>query len=546
MNLTKPAISLLTLGLLICSSTYAQLYDSIQSLYQAEKYEELIQLTDSLIAVQEDFNHRPEIYAMRADAYYYIGELELSLKDYLNTLQYADQSDIQYQSLVQETHSYIGFCYREFHFYERALPHFQRSLEMAQDLNDTVEIATSYYNLGSVFRDLGQLDQSLTMLQKAYQIDVARKDTSALGFDLTLMTSLEVELGDLDKALAYAKESLELLREEGGNANSKAIRYKLIGLVFTEKQQYDSAQAYLEEAMVLFQDARDSLRHMDTQLALAELDLKQGRYDQASQTIQQLQQELDMNQSADRLAKSNLILAEAYIKQNFYVLAQNVLENNLILCQEAELMAEARDSYELLAELYEQQGKERMVLMTKEKMLDLRDSITAINNREELRKMELIYQFDQMEHENELLKLQNEKAQLELEARQQRITLLTIILVLSILSSIAIIAGLISRFRMKKKLLQAEINELRMQIRVVLKGDTSALDLQALNEKLNRSLSEREIEILQHAISDLSNTAIADKVCVSVNTVKYHLKNIYDKLGVSNRKEAMEFVVNTK
>ncbi|MGC9395527.1 MAG: helix-turn-helix transcriptional regulator [Anaerolineae bacterium] len=37
----------------------------------------------------------------------------------------------------------------------------------------------------------------------------------------------------------------------------------------------------------------------------------------------------------------------------------------------------------------------------------------------------------------------------------------------------------------------------------------------------------------------LTNQEIAQTMCVSVNTVKTHLKNIYGKLGVHNRKRAI-------
>ena len=52
-------------------------------------------------------------------------------------------------------------------------------------------------------------------------------------------------------------------------------------------------------------------------------------------------------------------------------------------------------------------------------------------------------------------------------------------------------------------------------------------------------LSEREIEILKLVASGKSNQSIADQLLISENTVKYHLKNILQKLGVSNRTEAV-------
>jgi DNA-binding NarL/FixJ family response regulator len=58
------------------------------------------------------------------------------------------------------------------------------------------------------------------------------------------------------------------------------------------------------------------------------------------------------------------------------------------------------------------------------------------------------------------------------------------------------------------------------------------------------SLTEREIEMLQLVANGLSNRAIAQQLLVSENTVKYHVKNILQKLGVQNRTEAVTHAIS--
>ncbi len=53
------------------------------------------------------------------------------------------------------------------------------------------------------------------------------------------------------------------------------------------------------------------------------------------------------------------------------------------------------------------------------------------------------------------------------------------------------------------------------------------------------SLTPREVELLGLVQEGLSNLAIAQRLMISENTVKYHLKNIFQKLGVQNRTEAV-------
>jgi len=53
------------------------------------------------------------------------------------------------------------------------------------------------------------------------------------------------------------------------------------------------------------------------------------------------------------------------------------------------------------------------------------------------------------------------------------------------------------------------------------------------------ALSERELEVLQVVAAGKSNKEIADRLSISVYTVQVHLRNIYGKLGVASRTEAV-------
>ena len=56
--------------------------------------------------------------------------------------------------------------------------------------------------------------------------------------------------------------------------------------------------------------------------------------------------------------------------------------------------------------------------------------------------------------------------------------------------------------------------------------------------ELVESLTSREMEVLQLVAAGDSNQTIADKLFITVRTVKKHITNILGKLGVSNRTQA--------
>lgn len=63
------------------------------------------------------------------------------------------------------------------------------------------------------------------------------------------------------------------------------------------------------------------------------------------------------------------------------------------------------------------------------------------------------------------------------------------------------------------------------------------LDIHNINSHLENPLSEREFEVLVLVTQNMANAQIAQTAGISVNTVKYHLKNIYLKTGMSSRIE---------
>lgn len=53
-------------------------------------------------------------------------------------------------------------------------------------------------------------------------------------------------------------------------------------------------------------------------------------------------------------------------------------------------------------------------------------------------------------------------------------------------------------------------------------------------------ISKRELEVLQWMAEGLSNQQIADKLFVSLNTIKTHSSNLFQKLDAKNRTQAVQ------
>jgi len=96
---------------------------------------------------------------------------------------------------------------------------------------------------------------------------------------------------------------------------------------------------------------------------------------------------------------------------------------------------------------------------------------------------------------------------------------------------------------MLRNLPKQDVNdELIEQILFVFENTENKLAITAnpnpSSQLLSESLTNRELEILKLLAQRLQNKEIAARLFVSTETVKSHLKNLYQKLAVSNRREA--------
>lgn len=87
------------------------------------------------------------------------------------------------------------------------------------------------------------------------------------------------------------------------------------------------------------------------------------------------------------------------------------------------------------------------------------------------------------------------------------------------------------------KLTKPKIETVTIEKHIYVNGNTFTLNQQELN---NLNLSKRELEVLQLMAEGLSNHEIAGRLFVSLSTIKTHCRNLFDKLGVARRTQAID------
>ena len=84
--------------------------------------------------------------------------------------------------------------------------------------------------------------------------------------------------------------------------------------------------------------------------------------------------------------------------------------------------------------------------------------------------------------------------------------------------------------------------------RMTLSSEAAQVLVQATTQTMNPSddLTDREREVLALMVEGLNNNEIADRLVVSPSTVKFHIANIFMKLGVENRVAAVTTALQRK
>ena len=386
-----------------------------------------------------------------------------------------------------------------------------QSLEKSEKINDLRGQIYSLYNIGNIYVFQKHAELALPYYKKAFELSLNisdpfliadAKNSLAMGFD---------HLRQKDTPLYYNNDAIDDYTSLN-QWTKKAKSENNVALVYRSKKDLQKSEEVLHSSLRVFEQLPITIdiEIATVQSSLAKLDASEGRHQFA---IRKLKEALEVfrKRAAKREEKESLkylsqYLAElgkykeAYIYHNEYILLKDSIQSNAITAE--------------IAGLIEKKETEKK--------------------------------------EKEILRLQN-----KIESENKYIWF-----VISLL--IGMIGVLITVFILyrHKKILEAEKIEIHFQqkekeldiLRRKLANGTIKYALpqefiinrDEVNFLLKETLSDRELDVFMLLLEEHTNRVIAEKLSLSISTVKFHLQNIYIKLGVDNRTDAIFSFTNTK
>ena len=94
----------------------------------------------------------------------------------------------------------------------------------------------------------------------------------------------------------------------------------------------------------------------------------------------------------------------------------------------------------------------------------------------------------------------------------------------------------------ENEIYRSQINEYINEIKVLKSNSPNRFEIDKNLLKEKYQLSSREIDVLFLVYKGFTNNKIASDLKISLNTVKYHIRNIYEKLNIKSKNEAIDML----
>ena len=396
----------------------------------------------------------------------------------------------------------LGVSYRKLNLEKEAFQYYFQALDLSEKIKHERSIIIALNGIGNVFVETKEYDKALYYFKKVYTFDLKNENIKGQEYSLSNIGEAYLYQKEYDSAYYYINKALQLTIEHK-HKSSEAIRYNLLGLLFQKKGDYVKSTESYKEAIPLFTKSNDIRYLSNTLINIGKNQLNAGDYKDAEENIK-----LGLNNAKIIKSKENISLG-----------------------------------YNALVSYYTVVKDYKNALNAHKLATAFNDSILNHASQESIISTQIAY--ETAKKDEAIQKLGVEKEQIQQNANTSKNQLLY-----SILGSSGIVGTLVILFFLYRKnsdlkleQKNSELQQYTLQIKKLKDkvANNSSTSKQEFLEKYSEfDLSKREVEVLTLISKGFTNSEISEQLFVSQNTVKTHIKNIYLKLDVKNRIQALK------
>ncbi|MEN8138240.1 MAG: tetratricopeptide repeat protein [Bacteroidota bacterium] len=389
----------------------------------------------------------------------------------------------------------LAVSYRRLNMEEEAIKHYIESIHLSEKNNIPKSTAIALNGIGNSHIALHRYDDAIKYFKRSLSLKKADGSERGMGYDYNNLGEAYMYKKQYDSAFYYHSKSLEIANKLNIK-NDKAIIYSSIGFMFQNKGELNKALNY---------------------------------YSKATPTLKE-------NKSKRLLSFTLINTGITYKLLHNYSKAKEYITEGLDLSKEISSKENIVLGHEALSNLSESNGNYKKAIEEYKLMNLYRDSIFNIQSENNMVAMNIKYESEKKDEKINRLKL---------ESKVQNSKIIILILAVAIIIIIAVFSIFYQRISLRNQNLELEEmrNDIKRHVDQIAnlkdKEINSDRNIEFVSEKINEfDLTEREKEVLKYISLGLKNKEIANKMFVSLSTVKTHTMNIFNKLDVRNRIEA--------
>ncbi len=443
---------------------------------------------------------------------------------------------IYYIDGIAKAYNAKGYMAKRENRFLKSVEYYKRALGFLEKSTDTLLKTICLNNLGVSLRKIN--DEKAAYNYYMIALDLAKKshNEKQAARILNGIGNVFVNTEEYKKALYYFKKSLAL-ELKNKNIKGQEYNYANIGEVFIYTKQYDSAEYYLKKSLdiarLIYRPNPPAIEYN----LMAFLYKNKGDYLKAIYYYDKAIPIFDSLNIKRYLANSYINRGLSKLNFNKYQEAYKDINKGLKIAKEIKSKENTSLGYNALVSYYVKQNNYKKALDAHIMAKTFHDSIVNMTTKNTIISTQILY--ETKEKDEQIKRLANEK-ELEKAASARNFRMMIGIAVFSFI----LIIFLYLYFSLRRKNKDLELEQKNSEIHsYVLKikdleqkmnsEGNQKIDIDAKLKKMD--LTKREIDVLKHIAEGLTNDEIANKMFISKNTVKSHIKNIYLKLDVKNR-----------
>ncbi len=390
----------------------------------------------------------------------------------------------------------IGIAYRKANVVDKSFNHYIKAYKLAKIIGKKRSMAISLNGIGNLFTDIKKYNNALYYFRQALSLELSVNNTLGVEYDYTNIGEVHLFLGNYDSAHFYIQKAYDLSLKNG-QKYSEAYETSVFGKIYQQEGKFKESNKKYKEALELFYKIRNPRYIANTLINIGSNDIKLKKIDEGVSAI-----------------KKGLKIAQKIGSKENVVAA-----------------------YENLSLYYSGIGNYKEALRNYKSATLFKDSILNQETQKQLIRTKIAYETYQKEEEIKELEESNQATK-ELAESTFKKFMATIIV------SLALLLALLVVFFLYRKNTLLEIENLNRKLQhKILQLDTEIPKEIPFEDKVKAfELTSRETEILILISKGFTNDEIAEELCISRNTVKYHSKSLYSKLNVKNRIQAIKTI----